>query len=101
MASLTNDAYPPTLTDTEVQHLVDTVKDWSIANGLSIRPPPAVIAAEADPRGIAAINAPVTLFPSPFPKECFAQGQTVQTTYNELYSAVSRDEEFIAETVKA
>lgn len=101
MAALTSEAYPPPLTDLEVEQLVDTVKDWSIANGLAIRPPATVIPTETDPKGIAAVSAPVTLFPSPFPKECFAQGQAVQNTYNELYAAVSRNEQFIAETVKA
>lgn len=50
--------------------------------------------------GIAAINAPVTLFPSPFPKECFVQGKSVQKAYNALYAAVSQDEDFLAQMVK-
>lgn len=100
MASLTSGAYPPTLKDEEHDNLVETIKDWSIANGLAIRPPPTVISAEADPNGIAAVNAPVTLFPSPFPRRCFDQGKAVQKAYNELYAAVSRDEEFLAQIVK-
>lgn len=99
MSSLTSSVYPPTLTDAETDHLVNIIKDWSAGNGLEIRPPTTVIPAEADPKGIAAINAPVTLFPSPFPRQCFAQGLAVQTTYNELYAAVSRDEKFIEGTV--
>ncbi|KAJ6446527.1 glutathione synthetase-like protein [Purpureocillium lavendulum] len=93
-------SYPPHLTDAEQDNLVLTIKDWSIGNGLAIRPPPAVIPANADPAGIAAINAPVTLFPSPFPRICFEQGKAVQRTYNDLYAAVSRDEEFLAQIVK-
>lgn len=100
MASLTSGAYPPTLKDEELATLVETIKDWSIGNGLAIRPPAAVISAEADPKGITAINAPVTLFPSPFPQQCFDQGKSVQTAYNELYAAVSRDEEFLSQIVK-
>lgn len=100
MASLTSGAYPPALKDEELSNLVQTIKDWSIGNGLAIRPPPAVISAEADPKGIAAVTAPVTLFPSPFPRLCFDQGRTVQKAYNELYAAVSRDEEFLAQIVK-
>ncbi|XWW96971.1 hypothetical protein V2A60_004951 [Cordyceps javanica] len=100
MSGLTSAAYPPSLSAAETERLVNTIGDWSAANGLMIRPPPAVIAAEADPKGIAAINAPVTLFPSPFPRQCFAQALGVQTTYNELYAAVSRNEEFIEDTVK-
>ncbi|KFA81461.1 hypothetical protein S40288_03301 [Stachybotrys chartarum IBT 40288] len=100
MTSSTSGEYPPTLADAERESLVETIKDWSIGNGLAIRPPASVIAAEADPEGIAAVNAPVTLFPSPFPRQCFAQARSVQKTYNELYASVSRDEEFLAATVK-
>ncbi|KAF5629155.1 glutathione synthetase [Fusarium tjaetaba] len=100
MASLTDGRYPPTLKAEEKDALIETVKDWSIGNGLAVRPPPTVIPAEADPKSIAAINVPVTLFPSPFPKQCFAQGKAVQKTYNELYASVSRDEEFLAQVVK-
>ncbi|KFH49012.1 Glutathione synthetase-like protein [Hapsidospora chrysogenum ATCC 11550] len=98
--SLTSGAYPPQLTQEEEQYLIATIKDWSIANGLAVRPPPTVIPAEADPEGIAAINTPVTVFPSPFPRVCFEQGRVVQNSYNELYAAVSRDEEFISQIVK-
>lgn len=100
MAALTNTRYPPPLTDVEQEKLVSTIKDWSIANGLAIRPAPTVIPQEFNSTGIAAINAPVTLFPSPFPKQCFVQGSTIQTAYNALYAAVSRDEDFIAQMVK-
>ncbi|KAF5639884.1 glutathione synthetase [Fusarium sp. NRRL 52700] len=99
MASLTDGRYPPILKTEEKDALIETVKDWSIGNGLAVRPPPTVIAAEADPKSIAAINVPVTLFPSPFPKQCFAQAKAVQKTYNELYASVSRDEEFLAQVV--
>ncbi|UNI14180.1 Glutathione synthase [Purpureocillium takamizusanense] len=92
--------YPPQLTDVERDNLVLAIKDWSIGNGLAIRPPPAVIPINADPAGIAAINAPVTLFPSQFPRICFEQGKAVQQTYNDLYAAVSRDEDFLAHIVK-
>ncbi|KAH7023644.1 hypothetical protein EDB80DRAFT_47746 [Ilyonectria destructans] len=100
MASLTSGAYPPNLKAEEREALIETVKDWSIGNGLAVRPPPTVIAAEADPKAISAINVPVTLFPSPFPRQCFAQAKSVQKTYNELYAAVSRDEQFLAQVVK-
>lgn len=99
MASLTSGAYPPPLKQAEKDALVETVKDWAIANGLAVRSPPAVVPTETDPAGITAINVPVTLFPTPFPRECFEQGRAVQKTYNELYAAVSRDEAFLEQTV--
>ncbi|KAK7430084.1 Glutathione synthetase [Neonectria magnoliae] len=100
MASLTGGAYPPSLKAEEREALIETVKDWSIGNGLAVRPPPTVISAETDPKGISAVTVPVTLFPSPFPRQCFAQAKSVQRTYNELYAAVSRDEKFLAQVVK-
>lgn len=103
MPSLTSGAagtYPPSLQDDEQRNLIETIKDWSIGNGLAVRPSPTVISAEADPKGLTAVNVPVTLFPSPFPKICFDQGKLVQKAYNELYASVSRDEEFIAQIVK-
>ncbi|GKT88088.1 LOW QUALITY PROTEIN: glutathione synthetase [Colletotrichum tofieldiae] len=51
------------------------------------------------PKGILAVNVPVTLFPSPFPRSCFEQARSVQKTYNELYAAISRDEDFLSAMV--
>lgn len=92
--------FPPPVNPSEGERLTEVVKDWASANGLVVRPPPAVVAAEADPQGILATPVPVTLFPSPFPKVCFDQGVSVQRAYNELYAAISQDEEFLAQTVK-
>ena len=100
MASLTSGQYPPELKPEEHEHLIETIKDWTIGNGLAIRPPPTVIPSEADPTGVAAVSAPVTIFPSPFPRVCFEQGRVVQQSYNELYAAVSRDEQFLSDMVK-
>lgn len=93
-------SFPPPLTDAERDSLVRSAKDWSLANGLAVRPPPGLIPAGDDPAGVAAIHAPVTLFPSPFPRVCFEQARAVQTTYNHLYASVSRNEEFLADMVK-
>lgn len=92
--------YPPVTTPEELDHLVETIKDWCIGNGLAVRTPAAVISAEADPTGITAVPAPVTLFPTSFARQAFLQGQTAQNAYNELYAAVSRDEKFLADIVK-
>jgi glutathione synthase len=99
MSSLTGPSYPPTLDDArEQERLVETIKDWTIANGLAVRPPPAV--AGNDSKGILAMSAPVTLFPSPFPKSCFAEASAIQANYNELYARISQDEEFLSGLVQ-
>ena len=90
--------YPPSLTDGEEARLVQTIKDWTIAGGLSVRPPPAL--ASSDSQGILAMPAPVTLFPSPFPGVCFEQAKSVQKSYNQLYARISQDEVFLSDIVK-
>lgn len=99
-STLTATSYPPDVDDGERERLVGVIKDWAIANGLAVRPPPSVVAAGADPEGILATNVPVTLFPSPFPKVCFEQAKAVQKSYNELYARVSQDEDFLSSIVK-
>jgi glutathione synthase len=99
MSSLTGGTYPPALEDArERERLVQVIKDWSIANGLAVRPPPAIAGNDAE--GILAMNAPVTLFPSPFPKSCFDDARIIQTEYNELYARISQDEEFLSGLVQ-
>ena len=92
--------YPPPINDEEREALTQAIKDWSLANGLAVRPPPAVLSPEADPAGITATSAPVTLFPSAFPEKCFQQAKSVQRTYNELYARLSLNVDFLAQVVK-
>lgn len=84
----------------ETENLVSTIKDWSIAHGLAVRPPPSLIPAETDPHNVLATTAPVTLFPSPFPKVCFEQATAIQKSYNELYAAIAQDEDFLKDIVE-
>lgn len=88
-------SYPPDLSPTESIQLVTTIKDWSIAHGLAVRPPVSLVTAEADPHGVLATTVPVTLFPSPFPRVCFEQARYTQKPYNDLYASIARDEEFL------
>lgn len=99
-AKPTTPRYPPRLNHDEKDDLARAVKNWALAHGLAIRPPPAVVSDDIDPQGLLAINVPVTLFPSSFPRQCFDQARSVQKTYNELYAAISRDEEFLAGAVE-
>lgn len=92
--------YPPHLTAAEVDQLLLTIKDWSIAHGLTVRPPPSLVPGEADPHGVLATTAPVTLFPSPFPRVCFEQAKTIQRAYNSLYASIAQDEDFLTGLVQ-
>ncbi|KAJ9382900.1 hypothetical protein DTO063F5_5419 [Paecilomyces variotii] len=84
-------SYPPPLDPAQEQFLVTTVKDWTIHNGLTVRPSPASLPAGADEKGVLATNAPVTLFPSLFPKSCFEEATALQKAYNELYANITCD----------
>ena len=98
MSPRTGLLFPPALDALEQENLMQVIKDWSISHGLAVRPPPAV--AGSDPEGILAISAPVTLFPSPFPRTCFEEAKAAQQAYNELYSNISRDETFLRDIVQ-
>lgn len=87
--------YPREPEPQELEYLISEIKDWSIANGLAVRPPPALIKSDLDPQGVLATTAPITLFPSPFPRICFDQAHGIQKAYNELYAAIASDEEFL------
>ena len=84
----------------ETEQLLFTIKDWSIAHGLAVRPPPSLVSPGADPHGVLATTVPVTLFPSPFPRVCFEQAKSVQKAYNQLYASIAQDEEFLQHIVQ-
>lgn len=95
MASSIYPDYPPELSDARRQFLLISLKDWSISNGLAVRPAPAYVPQEQDPDLSLATTAPVTLFPSLFPRSCYEHGIKIQTAYNKLYSAIAQDEEWL------
>ncbi|SMR56758.1 unnamed protein product [Zymoseptoria tritici ST99CH_1E4] len=92
--------YPPELSENEETYLLSNLKDWSIAHGLAVRPTPAYVSPEQDPTGALATSAPVTIFPSLFPKGCFEQATSVAKAYNELYSAIASDEGWLTGIVE-
>lgn len=89
MAELTRQGYPPALTSEQTEYLLSIIRDWALANGLAVRPP------SSDAATPLAVPAPVTLFPSPFPRECFEEARSIQTLYNELYALIARDEDWL------
>ncbi|CAG7961659.1 unnamed protein product [Penicillium salamii] len=92
--------YPPELSAAQQKFLVTAVKDWAIQNGLAVRPSPAIVPAGTDQNGVLATNAPVTLFPSPFPRTCFDEATALQEIYNELYASITCNEEWLGDIVK-
>lgn len=92
--------YPPELSVEQQQYLLANLKDWSIAHGLAVRPAPSFVQPSQDPSGVLASTAPVTLFPSLFPRNCFEEGLAIQTAYNELYSAIAQDEAWLQSIIE-
>lgn len=92
--------YPPTLTSEQSGYLLSNIKDWSILNGLAVRPTSAFVPASIDPSHSLAVTAPVTLFPSLFPRACFEEARAIQTAYNELYALVAKDDRWLQEIVE-
>ena len=92
--------YPPSLSLEQMDYLLSNIKDWSILNGLAVRPSSSFVSETTDPSRSLAITAPVTLFPSLFPRACFEEARAIQTAYNELYACIANDEEWLGEVVK-
>lgn len=100
MAASIYSAYPPHLTEEQYAFVLSSIKDWSMSNGLAVRPSPAFIPKEVDPSGSIAVTAPVTLFPSLFPRSCFDEARAIQKAYNELYAAIARDQAWLKDIVE-
>jgi glutathione synthase len=100
MSSQVYPEYPPDLSEVQQQYLLTNLKDWSIANGLAVRPAPAYVSSEQDPAGALATTAPVTLFPSLFPGVCFEQAKAVAGAYSELYSAIASNQGWLKEIIE-
>jgi glutathione synthase len=92
--------YPPALSAEQQKFLVSAARDWTIRHGLAVRPSPAFVQPEVDPHHVLATNAPVTLFPSPFPRSGYETAVSVQTAYNELYARISRDEAWLGKIIE-
>ena len=92
--------YPPDLNSEQQEYLLTNLKDWSIAHGLAVRPAAPYVQPQQNPSGALATTAPVTLFPSLFPRACLEQAKSVAKAYNELYSAIACDERWLQEIVE-
>ena len=81
--------YPPNLTPQQLDFLIASLKDYCLSHGITIRP------ASSSDGDSSAIHAPVTLFPSLFPRSAWEQAIHVQKTYNILYARIANDVEWL------
>jgi hypothetical protein len=91
-------SWPPTLTPAQQAHLQTLALDYALSHGLIYRPP--YPASSSTPLSASVISAPISLFPSPFPKALHTEALALQEAYNELYARVTMDEEWLEEVVK-
>ena len=100
MANKIFDNYPPPLSEKQVSYISSFTKNWTIQHGLAVRPSTSQVSEGINPHQVLATNAPVSLFPSPFPRKLFQQAQSLQTVYNELYAGVASNEHFLESIMK-
>lgn len=91
-------SYPPDLTKQQSDFLAAQIKDWSIAHGLAFRPQ--IAYTEDDVEGNYVGAAPVTVFPSLFPLDCFQEALSLQTAYNKLYANIANNEKWLGRVVE-
>ena len=90
-------SWPPSLSPVQLEALTLYATTYAICHGLLYLPP-----AERQPTiPNAAIHAPVSLFPSPFPRKLFDLALRLQKIFNVLYARIAMDDEFLDQVMGA
>jgi len=82
-------SYPPSLSPEPLSFLLSSLTDYCLSHGIAVRP------LQASEGNHLANHAPVTLFPSLFPRQAWEAALEVQTSYNLLYAKISNDVEWL------
>ncbi|KAF9129175.1 hypothetical protein BGW39_004405 [Mortierella sp. 14UC] len=95
-----------TLNEEQLQILKDAALDFALSHGLVVRPPPTAHTANNVSHDTATlqggvINAPVALFPTPFPINAFNNAVKIQPLYNQLVHDISQDDAFLKEIMES
>jgi glutathione synthase len=85
--------YPPVYDDKTLSYLVSSITEFCHGQGIVIR---GKLPSPTDATSLAQA-APVTLFPTLFPRNTWKEALEVQTIYNLLYAKVSNDELWMKE----
>lgn len=92
-----------TLTEEQLIILKDAALDFALSHGLVVRPPSTPLSKD-DPHhatlSTGVINAPVSLFPTPFPKRAFHDAVQIQPLFNQLVHDISEDDAFLKEIME-
>lgn len=97
--------WPPKLSEKRIEYLVRKATTWALANSFVLIPPTPVDPNE-DPSYPAPVPpphraqpAPLSLFPTPFPRRLYQQANSLQNMLNSLYMRVSLDHKFLDKVI--
>jgi hypothetical protein len=97
--------WPPKLSEKRIEFLVRKATTWALANSFVLIPPTPVDPNE-DPDRPAPVPpptraqpAPLSLFPTPFPRRLYQQANSLQNMLNSLYMRVSLDHKFLDKVI--
>ncbi|TIB72047.1 glutathione synthase [Wallemia mellicola] len=85
--------FPPKIEESFEKELIENLRAFCLGNGLVLLPP--IKAGETTVSSSEGVQAPVSLFPTPFPRKLYNQALSIQPVFNELYANVARDVEFL------
>ena len=83
--------WPPEISESELETLTLLATTYALSHGLVYLP----VAKEQPPAPTSTIHAPLSLFPSPIPRQQFEKARSLQSLYNVLYSRIATDVEFL------
>jgi glutathione synthase len=85
--------YPPQITEEEQKYFIQNFRDYGLSTGFCVK--------HHDPKiGDCAALAPITLFPSLFPANCYHMAEAVQIPYNNLYAKIASDQKWLEECIQ-
>ncbi|KAK3825225.1 MAG: glutathione synthase [Benniella sp.] len=92
-----------TLSDNQLRTLKDAALDFAFSHSLVVRPPPLASKDSNDAAAAAegVINAPISLFPTPFPVSAFNDAVKIQPLFNQLVHDISQDDVFLKEIMES
>ncbi|MCO5561883.1 hypothetical protein L7F22_015508 [Adiantum nelumboides] len=89
--------WPPELSEEQRELLCRQGTDFALSHSILYRPLPS--SSSSTPPLDAAIHAPISLFPTPFPRSLYEQGQALQPLYNDLYARIAVDDTFLRRVI--
>lgn len=83
----------PELEHDQLNRLIYEITQFGLSNGLIMYPPAPYLNYEP-------VLAPITLFPTPYPREQYEKSLTIQKTYNMLYANVVSDGTWLTDVIR-